>query len=178
VAAGDGDSFAWLQYREASREEPGELVGLLGLHALSIDDFPDNVFVLFNTFQYIEGVQEVGEINLFVGQRFLVSISHLDARQRSYLDEVEKMVERGIEEARQGPSHLMHLILDHVVDLKFVAIESLEDERNGVEEALMADPARFKPAELIRFRRYLLRLRKSLFTNGRSSARSAGAISV
>ena len=29
VAAGDGDSFAWLQYREASREELGELVGLL-----------------------------------------------------------------------------------------------------------------------------------------------------
>jgi magnesium transporter len=57
----------------------------------------------------------------------------------------------------------MHLILDQVVDQKFVAIEALEDELNGVEEALMADPASFQPAELIRFRRYLLRLRKSLF---------------
>lgn len=175
VAAGDGDGFAWLHYREASRDELGELVGLLGLHALSIedcfddhqipkiDDFPNNTFILFNTFQYDRGVLEVGEINLFLGQRFLVSISHLDSRQRSYLDGVERMVERGIEEARKGPSHVMHLILDHVVDQKFVAIEALEDELNGVEGDLIADPASFKPAELIRFRRYLLRLRKSLF---------------
>jgi magnesium transporter len=175
LSASEADGFAWLHYREASRDELDQLAGLLGLHALSIedcfddhqipkiDDFPDNTFILFNTFLYDHDVLEVGEINLFLGQRFLVSISHLDSRHRSYLDGVERMVERGIEEARQGPSHLMHLILDHVVDQKFVAIEALEDELNGVEESLMADPASFQPAELIRFRRYLLRLRKSLF---------------
>ncbi len=175
VSDSDLDGFAWLHYREASRDELDPLVGLLGLHALSIedcfddhqipkiDDYPDNSFILFNTFQYDRGVLEVGEINLFLGQRFLVSISHLDSRHRSYLDGMEKILERGIEEARQGPSHFMHLILDHVVDQKFVAIEALEDELNGVEEALMADTASFQPAELIRFRRYLLRLRKSLF---------------
>ncbi len=175
VGTSEADGFAWLHYCEASRDELDHLVGLLGLHALSIedcfddhqipkiDDFSNNTFILFNTFRYDRGVLEVGEINLFLGQRFLVSISHLDARHRSYLDGVETMVERGIEEARQGPSHLMHLILDQVVDQKFVAIEVLEDELNGVEEALMADPASFQPAELIRFRRYLLRLRKSLF---------------
>jgi magnesium transporter len=175
VAAAEGTGFAWLHYREATRDDLEELVGLLGLHALSIedcfddhqipkiDDFPGNVFVLFNTFQYADGVLEVGEINLFLGQHFLVSISHLDSNHRSYLDGVERMVARGIEEARQGPSHLMHLILDHIVDQKFVAIEALEDELDSVEGALIADPGSFKPAELIRFRRYLLRLRKSLF---------------
>jgi magnesium transporter len=175
VSASDLDGFAWLHFREASRDELDQLIGLLGLHALSIedcfddhqipkiDDYPDNTFILFNTFQYDHGVLEVGEINLFLGKRFLSSISHLDSRHRSYLDGVQRLVERGIDEVRQGPSHLMELILDHVVDQKFVAIEALEDELDDVEGALIADPSTFKPAELIRFRRYLLRLRKSLF---------------
>ena len=175
VTAAEVDGFAWLHYREATRDDLAELIGLLGLHSLAIEDcfddnqipkvedFPDNTFILFNTFQYDQGALEVGEINLFLGKRFLVSISHLDSRHRSYLDGVQRIVERGLEEARQGPSHLMQLILDHVVYQQFVAIEAIEDELDGVEGALIADPASFKPADLIRFRRYLLRLRKSLF---------------
>ncbi|MCP9929689.1 magnesium transporter CorA family protein [Cyanobium sp. AMD-g] len=175
VTAAEVEGFAWLHYREATRDDLAGLVGLLGLHSLAIEDcfddnqipkvdeFPDNTFILFNTFQYDQGTLEVGEINLFLGKRFLVSISHLDSRQHSYLDGVQRIAERSIDEVRQGPSHLMELILDHVVDQKFLAIEALEDDLDGVEGALIADPASFKPADLIRFRRYLLRLRKSLF---------------
>jgi magnesium transporter len=175
VTAAEVEGFAWLHYRDATRDDLAGLVGLLGLHSLAIEDcfddnqipkvdeFPDNTFILFNTFQYDQGTLEVGEINLFLGKRFLVSISHLDSRQSSYLDGIQRIAERSIDEVRQGPSHLMELILDHVVDQKFVAIEALEDELDGMEGALIADPTSFKPADLIRFRRYLLRLRKSLF---------------
>jgi magnesium transporter len=152
-------------------------VGLLGLHHLSIEDcfddnqipkiedFPDNTFILFNTFEYDNGVLGVGEINLFIGEKFLVSISHLNSSGRPYLEGIQQVVEQSLEGAgeRQGPSQVMHLILNEVVDQKFVAIEALEDELDDVEGDLISDPASFKPAELIRFRRYLLRLRKSLF---------------
>ena len=57
----------------------------------------------------------------------------------------------------------MHIILDQVVDHKFLAIEALEDELDTVEEALLVDTASLHPADLIRFRRHLLNLRKSLF---------------
>ena len=57
----------------------------------------------------------------------------------------------------------MHIILDYVVDQKFAAIEALEDELDTVEGAMLADVSSFNPADLIRFRRYLLSLRKSLF---------------
>ena len=57
----------------------------------------------------------------------------------------------------------MHVILDYVVDQKFSAIEALEDDLDTVEGAMLADASSFNPTELIRFRRYLLDLRKSLF---------------
>jgi magnesium transporter len=57
----------------------------------------------------------------------------------------------------------MHVILDHVVDQKFLAIEALEDELDTQEETMLASVSNFNPAEMIRLRRDLLNLRKSLF---------------
>jgi magnesium transporter len=57
----------------------------------------------------------------------------------------------------------MHIIMDHIVDQKFLAIDSMEDELEEAEEVLLAAPETFNPAELVRLRRYLLTLRKSLF---------------
>jgi magnesium transporter len=175
VEAADGNGFAWLHYNGPTRKELTGLVELLGLHSLSIedclddnqipkiDDFPDNTFILFNIFEYDRGVLEVGEVNMFIGDKFFVSISHLNCKQQPYLNEVQHIIEKNIEEARKGPSHVMHLILDYIVDHKFVAIEAIEDELDDVEGALISAPASFNPTELIKFRRYLLRLRKSLF---------------
>jgi len=53
--------------------------------------------------------------------------------------------EKNIESARHGPSFLMHVILDYVVDQKFVTIEALEDELDAVEGAMLADASSFKP---------------------------------
>jgi magnesium transporter len=63
----------------------------------------------------------------------------------------------------RSPAFLMHIILDQVVDQKFLAIEALEDELDAEEEAMLADVSNFNPAELIGLRRDLLNLRKSLF---------------
>ena len=64
---------------------------------------------------------------------------------------------------RQGPAFLLHVLLDHIVDDKFVEIEKLEEELIESEEAMLADPAHFNPAELLHLRRDLLTVRKSLF---------------
>ncbi|WP_259720553.1 magnesium transporter CorA family protein [Synechococcus sp. CS-1328] len=175
VEAAEGNGFAWLHYVGPTRKELSGLVELLGLHSLSIedclddnqipkiDDFPESTLILSNIFEYHKGVLGVGEVNMFIDDKFFASISHLNSMQRPYLDEIQYFVEKNIEGARCGPSYVMHLILDYIVDHKFVAIEAIEDELDDVEGALISDAASFKPAELIRFRRYLLRLRKSLF---------------
>jgi magnesium transporter len=174
VAARDGGS-AWLHYCQTTKEELSELIEPLGLHPLSIEDcfdqneipkmdnFPRNTFVLFNCFDYTQRELLIGEVDLFIGDYFLVTVSQNSAENRLFLDGLERLVETNIESVRHGPSFLMHAILDHLVDQKFTAIEALEDEMDTIEGAMLADVTTFKPEELIRFRRYLLSLRKSLF---------------
>ena len=76
---------------------------------------------------------------------------------------IESYAELEIANARKGPAFLLHIIMDHIVDQKFHAIEAVENEIEEAEEILLSTTATFNPAELVRLRRYLLNLRKSLF---------------
>ncbi len=163
LAAGKDDGFVWLHYFQTTKEELSKLIDPLGLHPLAIEDcfdeneipkivdYPSNTFILFNSFDYSKKKLSIGEIDLFIGEAFLVTISQSDAKNRQLLDGIEQIVETNIQSIRHGPSFLMHVILDYVVDEKFSAIEALEDELDTVEGAMLADASSFKPAELIRF---------------------------
>jgi magnesium transporter len=175
LSAAKKGGFLWLHYCQPTKEELSNLINPLGLHPLSIEDcfdenqipkiedFPRNTFILFNTFYYSNGKLLIGEIDLFIGDNFLVTVSQRDSENRQILDGIEHIVEMDIESARKGSAFLMHIILDHIVDQKFLAIEALEDELDTAEDAMLADASNFNPAELVRLRRDLLSLRKSLF---------------
>jgi magnesium transporter len=167
--------YVWLDYCQPSRADLESLIEPLGLHPLSIEDsldeeqipkvedYPSNTFILFNTFQYAEKVLTVSEIDLFIGTHFLVSVSQCDAQHPLLLSNIARQINQDSENARAGPAFLAHMILDWVVDQKFVAIESLEEDLNQAEDIIIEDHTIFVPAELVRQRRDLLTLRKSLF---------------
>jgi magnesium transporter len=175
LAAAKNGGFLWLDYCQPTKEELSNLIDLLGLHPLSIEDcfdenqlpkieaFPRNTFIIFNSLDYSNRELSIGEIDLFIGDNFLVTVSQRNSENRRLLDGIEHVVEMDIESVRHGPAFLMHVILDHVVDRKYLAIEALEGELDAAEEAMMAHVSNFNPAELIRLRRDLLRIRKSLF---------------
>ena len=167
--------FLWLDYCQPRKEELTPLIGLLDLHPLSIEDcldedqipkmedFPRNTFIIFNAFEYSGRKLSISEIDIFIGDNFLVTVSLRNSVDRKVFDGLPRIMETDSENVRHGPAFLMHAILDHVVDQKFLAIEALEDELNTREETMLANVADFNPADLIRLRRDLLNLRKSLF---------------
>ncbi len=175
VDAVKAGGFVWLHYFDTTKEELSKLIEPFGLHPLAIEDcfddneipkiedYSKNTFILFNTFDYENGELSIGEIDVFIGDNFLVTVSLSNSENHRVLEGIERIVESNLERAQQGPSYLMHVILDYVVDHKFTAIEALIDELDTLEGAMLDDASSFNPAELIRFRRYLLTLRKSLF---------------
>ncbi len=173
--AAKSGGFLWLDYFQPTREALSALVEPFKLHPLTIEDctdrnqvpkiedYPESAFIIFNAFTYADKTLLVDEVDLFIGEKFLITVSGYESDGRRPLNDIARIVERDIANAAQGSAFLMHVILDYVVDQKFLAIEALEDELDEQEERILADPAGFGPAELLDLRRDLLALRKSLF---------------
>jgi len=167
--------YIWLNYYAPEKKELSALVDTLGVHPLSIEDcmdtsqvpkiehFPDNSFIIFNAFTYLKKELWIDEVNLFIGKNYVITVSGYRCDGREPLQGTDSLIELEAGNAAQGPAFLLHIILDNIVDKKFHAIEAVEDELESAEEGLIANPEKFNAAELIRLRRYLLNLRKSLF---------------
>lgn len=175
LGAARKNGYIWLDYCEPTKEELETLIKPLGLHPLTIEDctdenqvpkiedFPENTFILFNAFQYKEHKFAIYEVDAILGANYLVTVSKRDAAGQPVMNGFVRYVERELENVRQGPAFLLHVLLDQIVDQKFVAIEALEDEINAVEDTILSDLDHFEPGLLLQLRRDLLALRKSLF---------------
>jgi magnesium transporter len=175
LAAVRGGGYLWVDLVDPSREELDVLALAFGIHALAvedcmddeqvpkIEDYPGHSFVLFNTFRYAAAKLTVEEVDFLLGRNFLVTVSGHGGSKRRDLDKVEEMAAREIANVERGPDFLLHVILDYTVDSKLATIEALEDDIEAAEEGMLDDPASFKLENLVRLRRALLSLRKSLF---------------
>ncbi|MBG0858342.1 MAG: magnesium transporter CorA family protein [Bacteroidales bacterium] len=175
IAALHEGGYIWLNFYKPSKEELYSLVDTMGIHPLSVEDcldtsqvpkiehFPNNSFILFNSYSYKCKTLYIDEVDFFVGKNFLITVSGIESEGRTPLNHLEKIIENDPSLARGGPAFLTHVVLDYVVDQKFQAFEALEDELEESEDQVVDNPGSFKPSELIRLRKCLVNLRKSLF---------------
>ena len=175
ISALNEGGFIWLNYYNPPMEELHSLVDTMGIHPLSVEDcldnsqvpkiehFPGNTFIIFNAFCYREKMLYIDEVDLFVGKNFLITVSGINSEDRRPLNNIVKIVENDPGLAKAGPAFLLHVVLDYIVDEKYKAFEALEDELEIAEDEVLDSPADFKVTELLRLRKDLVNLRKSLF---------------
>jgi magnesium transporter len=165
-------TFVWIGLYEPTEEEFDSLAREFALHPLAVEDaihahqrpklevFDDMVLLVLKTARYVdpEEVVELGELLVFLGHDFLITVRHGEA---SSLKPVREALERDPERLRCGPGAALHAILDRVVDDYMPAIEGLQQDIDEVETQLFSGE-RSNPAERIyRLLREVLEFRRA-----------------
>ena len=175
MAANKNGGYIWLDFTQPKKEDLFPLISFLKFHPLSIEDCTDEsqlpkidmyenyTFLIFNAYEFTPEALLVSEVDIFIGSNFLVSVSGLDSLGQPIMQGVEKLVEKETALVQKGPPFLMHLIMDKIVDQKFLAIEAIEEALDRDEEVILTDLAHFDPSTLLHSRKDLLNIRKSLF---------------
>jgi magnesium transporter len=158
----DGDGrgrFVWIGLREPSQEEFDSVAREFHLHELAVEDaikahqrpkievYDDTLFVVLKTARYHDDSEtvEVGEILVFVGDGFIVTVRH---GTPSELHDVRLKTEKRSDLLRCGPGAVLHAIIDRVVDDYEPVLAGIEDDVEEV-EADVFSPERTNPTERI-----------------------------
>ncbi len=128
-----------------------------------IEYFTNNTFIIFNSFSYFKNELFIDEVNLFIGKNFLITVSGHNSEGRKPLNNLDEKIENGSTNAKTGPDYLLHIVLDWLVDEKYKAFDDMEEELENAEESLLENVEKFQPVQLIRMRKNLMRLRKTLY---------------
>jgi magnesium transporter len=164
--------FVWIGLHEPTEAEFDSLRREFDLHPLAVEDaihahqrpkleiYDEMVFLVLKTARYVDPTEviELGEVLVFLGDDFLITVRHGEA---SSLTPVREALDAHPERLRHGPSSALHAILDRIVDDYQPAIEGLDTDIDEVEEQLFSGQ-RVNPAERIyRLQREVLSFRKA-----------------
>ena len=155
----DGDrSFVWIGLHEPTPEEFDSVRREFNLHELPVEDaikahqrpklelYESFLFVVLKTARYANAEEqlEVGEILIFLGDGFIITVRHGEAG----LHDVRERLEGRPELLSRGPSAALHAIMDRVVDDYAPALADLENDVEEVEVDVFS-PGRSSPVRRI-----------------------------
>ena len=143
--------FVWVALHEATAAELAELQLEFDLHPLAVEDaqhghqrpkveeYADSLFAVLHLLEpdrLDQGEPGVGEVDVFVGRNYVVTVR---SRSAHGFVEVRERCEREPELLRQGPGFVLYALMDAVVDRYFPVMEALEDELETIEQNIFTD---------------------------------------
>ncbi len=151
-AASDEGSFVWVGLHQPSAEEFASVADAFNLHPLAVDDavkahqrpklerYGNTYFLILKTLWYVdaEDAVETGEIGLFIGHNFVVTVRHGEG---SELHAARLRLESQSAVLTHGPSAVVYAVCDTVVDAYVGVMHELQADVDEVEESVFS-PAR------------------------------------
>ena len=139
------ECFVWVAMREAAPNELAVMQQEFALHELALEDaqrgqqrpkieeYGDSLFAVAHTVELVDGELSVGELDIFVGQNYVLSSRNHSAQ--GFLG-VRARAEREPHLLRLGPAFVLYALLDAVVDRYFPVLDALESELEQIEERI------------------------------------------
>jgi magnesium transporter len=169
----DPSCFVWTGLFEPSADELAEVAEEFDLHPLAVEDalhahqrpklerYGDSWFMVLKTVEYVdhEEVIKVGEVMLFVGAHFLVSVRHGEAGNMA---NVRKQLEGEPERLTHGPWEVVHTLADRVVDEYELVMRSVEDDISEIQVQVFSEPRAAHAARIFKLKREVLEFRQAV----------------
>ncbi|MEU3852545.1 magnesium and cobalt transport protein CorA [Streptomyces sp. NPDC029554] len=174
------EGFVWLGLHEPTDQEFAGIAELFDLHPLAVEDaveahqrpklerYGETLFAVFKTVCYVEHeeltatseVVNTGEIMVFVGHDFVITVRH---GRHGSLGPLREELESDPQQLAKGPSAVLHAIADHVVDDYLTVTDSVQLDIDQVETDVFAqDGARADPGRIYQLKRELLELKRAV----------------
>ncbi|WP_405008026.1 magnesium and cobalt transport protein CorA [Kitasatospora purpeofusca] len=149
---GKPGTMAWIGLYRPAEAQLLEAAERFNLHELAVEDaivahqrpklerYGDTLFVVLRAARYLDDVEEVdfGEIHLFVGPDFVLTVRHSQAPD---LSTVRRRLEADPELLALGPEAVLYAVLDAVVDGYAPVIAGLQHDIDEIEtEVFGGDP--------------------------------------
>ncbi|MFI8188072.1 magnesium and cobalt transport protein CorA [Streptomyces sp. NPDC085946] len=180
-----GDGFVWLGLHEPTDQEFAGIAELFDLHPLAVEDaveahqrpkverYGETLFAVFKTVCYVEHdeltatseVVNTGEIMVFVGEDFVITVRH---GRHGSLGPLREELESDPEQLAKGPAAVLHAVADHVVDEYLNVTDAVHLDIDHVETEVFAEHgARTDPGRIYQLKRELLELKRAVVPLGR-----------
>jgi magnesium transporter len=153
------NDFVWVGIHQPDEGELAWVADVFSLHPLAVEDalkahqrpklerYEEGLFLVLKTLWYVdeEDAVETGEINLFVGRNYVISVRHGEGGQ---LHSARLGLEQQSGVLGHGPSAVVYAICDTVVDSYEAVATSLEVDVDEVEESVFS-PTRTQDSKRI-----------------------------
>jgi magnesium transporter len=173
------DAFVWIGLHEPDEHQMQAVADVFGLHELAVEDavhahqrpklerYDKTLFLVLKTVNYVEHesmakareIVETGEIMVFVGADFVVTVRH---GEHSGLAGVRKKLEGSPAILKLGPYAIMHAIADHVVDDYLDVTDLIEVDIDAMEEDIFSPLAHTNIECIYLLKREVVELRRAV----------------
>ena len=141
------ECFVWVALKDPDAAELAEMQIEFGLHELAVEDarhghqrpkieeFGSSLFAVLHNPKMENGVLSVGEVNIFVGPNYILSVRN---NVEQGFTAVRERCEREPELLKHGSGFVFYALIDAVVDRYFPLLDALDVELEAIEERIFS----------------------------------------